>query len=77
MNIQKDGGPAFPQRHEIGDGAYIEYSGLTIRDYFAAKAMQALVTSPYATQEWIKNYAATSAYQVADSMLRAREERKS
>lgn len=34
----ESGGPAFPQRHEAGDGSYIEYLGLTVRDYFAAKA---------------------------------------
>lgn len=49
--------------------------GMTLRDYFAAKAMQGLITSlhskPYPewqTVEWISE----SAYGIADAMLKAR-----
>ncbi len=58
--------PAFPHEHRVG---------MTLRDYFAAKAMQGLITSlhskPYPewqTVEWISE----SAYGIADAMLKAR-----
>ncbi len=69
----KDGGPAFP--HTVVDNSTnfdpdVNHSGLSIRDYFAVKAMQGMmhdVTNPNgeAIAEW--------AYRVADAMLRARE----
>ncbi|EMA4504037.1 hypothetical protein ACEH19_003260 [Enterobacter hormaechei] len=45
--------------------------GMTLRDYFAAKAMQARLSNP----QWIASDERTAldAYQVADAMLRARE----
>jgi len=35
-NTKNNGGPAFPRQHDWG-------YGMTLRDYFAAKAMQALI----------------------------------
>ena len=46
MEVEKkidDGGPAFPHTQSLSS----EGRGLTKRDYFAAKAMQALVESSY------------------------------
>ena len=40
MTKEKNGGSAFPCDR---DSAYWERSGMTLRDYFAAKAMQALI----------------------------------
>lgn len=61
---------AFPTRD---DNYYSNYSspGMTLRDYFAAKAMQGIISSEC-------NYGAFSdlasdAYSIADAMLRARE----
>ncbi len=66
------GGPAFPRDH-----AYDGHNGMTLRDYFAAKAMQGLIASPRgpasgedATDEWV----AKTAYVVADAMLSQREQ---
>ena len=44
---------------------------MTIRDYFAAKAMQGRLANP----DWLcsDDRTATEAYQIADAMLRARE----
>jgi hypothetical protein len=42
--------------------------GMTLRDYFAAKAMQALMPTNYIDSN------AKVAYQMADAMLKAREE---
>jgi len=45
MSDKKTGGPAFPRIGEgKGNPAYDE-AGMTLRDYFAAKAMQGMVAS--------------------------------
>ena len=66
MITQDTGGPAFPTpRYERGD----MYSlGMTLRDYFAAKAMQG--HCPNIPPE----HAARRAYEYADAMLKARSE---
>ena len=76
-NLQK-GGRAFPcdsivERDDNGHmhGKEISSGGMTLRDYFAAKAMQGIISSEC-------NYGAFSdlasdAYSIADAMLRARE----
>ena len=58
--------PAFP----IGLEAFGEdKTGMTLRDYFAAKAMQADLTG-YDGANWPR--VATQAYQMADAMMKAR-----
>lgn len=63
------GGPAFPALYQ-GD-TRSDCPGLSMRDYFAAKAMQGLNTNPYCDD---KNFTeiAHMAYQQADAMLAAR-----
>jgi len=64
------GGPAFPQ-HGFDTVAerFTSQGGMTLRDYFAAKAMQAMVPL-----EGVKpQIAASIAYTFADAMLKARE----
>ena len=46
--------------------------GMTLRDYFAAKAMQALLTRETRISEDAMLYAG-AAYDVADAMMKARE----
>ena len=42
----KDGGPAFPRPYsERGDDACEAQLGISLRDYFAAKAMQGLCSA--------------------------------
>ena len=57
---------------------YEPYPGMSLRDYFAAKAMQALVSaeewSPGKTQEEYKSETGSFAYQLADAMMEARNE---
>jgi hypothetical protein len=51
------------------------YSEMSLRDYFAAKAMQAVITG-YATQNKVDSYSdywAGFAYEMADAMLAERE----
>ena len=61
---------AFPNPHRTDE------LGMTLRDYFAAKAMQAVITG-YATQNKVDSYSdywAGFAYEMADAMLKAKEE---
>jgi len=47
---------------------------MTLRDYFAAKAMQAMVNSgTYETGGWDQRDIAIQSYQMADAMLAERE----
>ena len=57
-----DGGAAFPVAH-----SYLIQSGMSLRDYFAGKAMQALAQGNYF------DATARQAYMIADAMLKARE----
>ena len=70
MSKENNGGPAYPTQG---------YEGLTVRDYFAAKAMQGWLASypesnqhPVATHH--ENMVADLSYLMADAMLKAREE---
>ncbi|HDT1334992.1 hypothetical protein REV13_19700 [Klebsiella pneumoniae] len=69
MSKENNGGPAYPTQG---------YEGLTVRDYFAAKAMQGWLASypeseqhPVATHR--ENMVAELSYLLADAMLKARE----
>ena len=87
MNNTNTGGPAFPttvRNHHDAEtgGQWSEHidQGMTLRDYFAAKAMQGLISCP----DWRENVGeeegidasdctARAAYMMADAMLKARE----
>jgi hypothetical protein len=57
--------PAFPAMHyDLADNEH----GLTMRDYFAAKAMQTLAQKYSHEGDVSRN-----AYKIADAMLKARE----
>jgi hypothetical protein len=64
MSYIEDGGPAFPVAY---GGGRIE--GMTLRDYFAAKAMQGLLASE--VEASMKEFAKL-AYAMSDAMLEAR-----
>ena len=61
MSGTYNGGPAFPSH--LG-----AVHGMSLRDYFAAKAMQPMVNEYYDF-----NLMARTAYEIADAMLKARE----
>ena len=70
----KDGGPAFPNYNVVMTK---EGQGMTLRDYFAAKAMQGILAS---YPKWTHNgeqvepeELARIAYVSADAMLKTRE----
>jgi hypothetical protein len=66
MSNTNTGGPAFP----IGSGDMRDPTGMTLRDYFAAKAMQGLISADQMTPH---DYVANDAYGYADAMLKARQ----
>ena len=66
------GGPAFPQHVAPAYRQEPEIWGMTLRDYFAAKAMVGLVvTDPRETSAAYE--IATYAYELADAMLAERD----
>ena len=83
MNVPiNDGGPAFAlgptastvKPHAEGGGHMIvtHYGmerGISIRDYFAAAALQGNLIEPTVTNDQVAKYA----YSLADAMLKARE----
>ena len=71
---KETGGTAFPYSgvHKgKAENIIVDSQGMTLRDYFAAKAMQGRLANP----DWLcsDDRTATEAYQIADAMLRARE----
>ena len=62
--------PAFP--HTIEHLHQPVTTGMTLRDYFAAKALQGMLSDDAAFSE--RNRVAVKAYDFADAMLKAREQ---
>ena len=83
MGYINDGGQAFPHlstrfndvTHDYEIDAHVE--GMSLRDYFAAKAMQAAITTSAAPfmfrDKAIEPRICEMAYGIADAMLKARE----
>ena len=69
------GGPAFPGVDYLSQHGKKNPEGMTLRDYFAAKAMQSIITREGEDALVVEDIAFT-AYQYADAMLKAREEPK-
>ena len=74
MSEKETGGPAFPTERNLTQG-------MTLRDYFAAKAMATAYPKLYdmfmddVFDDWISEGVpalATEAYELADAMLKAR-----
>jgi|LakMenE01Jun11ns_1017448.scaffolds.fasta_scaffold7788468_1 hypothetical protein len=73
-DTKNNGGPAFPTSpDEFGSTDASVHGGMTLRDYFAAKAMAGMLSS-----QWIDfanlRQISDRAYFWADAMLKAREE---
>lgn len=72
-----DGGPAFPNPLFTAANGEVTYpsagwgmGGMTLRDYFAAKALNGLIASMKQGQPI--EIVAAAAYEMADAMLKAR-----
>lgn len=84
MMSKETGGPAFPIASDVIGHA----ANMTVRDYFAAKAMQAMISkygiydesqpasamSPATALDYHSDEIARTAYTYADSMLEARKQ---
>lgn len=89
MTSKDSGGPAYPFEYHnqtgshqpgffdtgmLSPGASQQFAGMTLRDYFAAKALPGLMGRSWAplTGEDLVNQWAVSAYALADAMLAER-----
>jgi hypothetical protein len=61
--------PAFPVAFKWGK-ELSQYNGMTLRDYFAAKAMQSILNVGVSSAQYADD--AEQAYVIADAMLKAR-----
>lgn len=71
---RKDGGNAFPVGSDLGPASNIVdggYGGMSLRDYFAAKAMHGEIDSQGLEGREVDQIAGM-AYEMADAMLAAR-----
>ena len=77
--MKDNGGSAFPsEQHECQDNTWNQTfdPGMSLRDYFAVKAMQGILAGPCSREgvplkEWLD--VPKFAYDIADEMLKARE----
>ena len=77
MSNINTGGPAFPQQVQVAADVTTLFYGMTLRDYFAAKAMASklqwgVLRTKEDRDEWLPKLADFS-YEMADAMLKARE----
>lgn len=71
MTKINDGGPAFPTYNAL---SHCDEGGMSMRDYFAAKAMQGFNANSHDQMvSWSFETVADYSYKQADAMLRARE----
>ena len=75
MSKENNGGPAFPcdRIPTPTGGRVITSDGMTLRDYFAAKAMQGMFASDTEGSVIETKKKAQFAYEMADAMLAERE----
>ena len=67
-----NGGPAFPTTDPNYEAKYAG-EGMTLRDYFAAKALQGFIANKDRPTKFDPNDDAAYCYQLADAMLAERE----
>lgn len=77
MSNQNSGGPAFPTdcERQNGPNSY-HFEGMTLRDYFAAKAMQGALSNPDLSDNMTRqaiDLIARESYAMADAMLKERD----
>jgi hypothetical protein len=75
MSAANTGGPAFPSsEYDPQYDRNFLTGGMTLRDYFAAKAMEAFCSDPDWRQDMMPDETARAAYNQANEMLKARDE---
>ena len=68
MGADMNNPPAFPLHNHGAQTLGLHVTGMTLRDYFAAKAMQALIDN-----DGLFSEIPTQAYALADAMLKVRD----
>ena len=64
---------AFPYMQQRPDGVVVDCDyGMALRDYFAAKAMQALLSTTK-DEQWFPDEVASIAYEMANAMIKESE----
>jgi hypothetical protein len=73
-NQINDGGPAFPSPpSQHSNGFYSTGNGMTLRDYFAAAALQGFMAAHTSGGCLVDDLYAKYAYDLADAMLKQRD----
>ena len=73
-NQINDGGPAFPcPPSQHSNGFYSTGNGMSLRDYFAAAALQGFMAAHTSGGCLVDDLYAKYAYDLADAMIKARE----
>jgi hypothetical protein len=75
MVVNMNNPPAFPSGNNVtlGDWRSSGHSGMTLRDYFAAKALQGMLASGNLPKTMPDADIAECSYNLADAMMKARE----
>ena len=70
-----DGGPAFARDSHMDKeiGLYVQQQGMSLRDYFAAAALQGILSNTEAGKAWNESDVARFCYFQSDAMLKARQ----
>lgn len=81
-----DGGPAFPYREQDGAGGFVQHPGISMRDWFASKALEGLLASdvfmakldsdPGCRGKEFEPMMAAASFFIADAMLVARDRKE-
>lgn len=72
MSDFRSGGPAFPQMDP--DSLHFNATGMTLRDWFAGKALAGIMASPTWGNVRAEDIVA-AAYAIADAMIAKRDEK--
>lgn len=71
---EKSGGPAYPYSVQQHDGCTLTHSGMSVRDYFAAQAIDRIISlSQDRDGGWDADSVAAGCYAVADAMIAYRD----
>jgi hypothetical protein len=70
MGADMNNPPAFPLHNHGAQTLGLHVTGMSLRDYMAAKAMQGMMVD---VEQPTCNYIAQTAYKMADAMLKARD----
>jgi hypothetical protein len=78
MSKIETGGPAFPGEERVYEAGYATrrfepVDGMSLRDYFAAKALNGMLANQHAYTQSDEHMFARDSYALADAMLKARK----